>query len=245
MTDAVSLGPIRSIPGRACFGPGRIRHRLTALGIWLQAVDPPLAAPLVVICSVASQALTFPRIWSTIDFSHLRPFLVGGLIGVPIGVWLLGEVDPRAFKLAIGLFLIIYSTVMLFGNYAPQILWGGDVADGMIGLGGGILGGLAGLSGPLPTMWAAVRGWNKKIRRAIFQGFNFPILCGALVIYALYGFLNAEVWRLALIALPGTLVGAWIGSEIYRRASDVGFHRMVLCILALSGVTLLMTTGFG
>src|SRR5256885_319579 len=84
------------VSGLAGFGTG-----LTALGIWLQTIDPPLAAPLVVICSVVSQGLTFPQIWNTIDFSRLRPFLIGGLIGVPIGVWLLGEVDPRAFKLTI------------------------------------------------------------------------------------------------------------------------------------------------
>jgi hypothetical protein len=55
------------VSGLAGFGTG-----LTALGIWLQAVDPPLAAPLVVICSVASQALTFPQIWNTRHISRLQ-----------------------------------------------------------------------------------------------------------------------------------------------------------------------------
>jgi uncharacterized membrane protein YfcA len=157
---------------------------------------------------------------------------------------MLGHVDPREFKLAMGAFLIIYAAVMLFGNYAPRVAWGGRLADGIIGIGGGFLGGLAGLSGPLPTIWAAVRGWNKSVRRAVFQGFNFPILCIALIAYALSGFLNGELWRLVLLALPGTLGGAWAGSEVYRRMSDIEFHRIVLCILALSGVTLLLTTVF-
>jgi hypothetical protein len=45
------------VSGLAGFGTG-----LTALGIWLQVVDPVLAAPLVVICSVVSQGLTLPRV---------------------------------------------------------------------------------------------------------------------------------------------------------------------------------------
>src|SRR6266487_3872163 len=38
-----------------------------------------------------------------------------------------------------------------------------------IGFAGGILGGLAGLSGVLPTLWASVRGWGKDERRGVFQ----------------------------------------------------------------------------
>jgi hypothetical protein len=33
--------------------------------------------------------------------------------------------------------------------------------DALVGFAGGILGGLAGLSGPLPTLWASVRGRGK------------------------------------------------------------------------------------
>ena len=38
---------------------------------------------------------------------------------------------------------------------------GGKIADAMIGLGGGVMGGLAGLSGPFPTIWSGLRGWEK------------------------------------------------------------------------------------
>jgi uncharacterized protein len=225
------------VSGLTGFGTG-----LTALGIWLQAVSPALASPLVVICSVVAQSQTFPRIWHAIDFRRLWPFIVGGLLGVPIGALLLAYVEPRVFKVAMGGLLLVYATTMLWSNYAPRIPWGGRIADGFVGFGGGILGGLAGLSGPLPTIWAAVRGWDKETRRAVFQGFNFPILCVALAVYAAAGLLNAELWRLVLLALPGTMTGAWTGSQVYRRMSDLRFHRFVLWLLIVSGLTLLWTS---
>jgi len=76
----------------------------------------------------------------------------------------------------------------------------------------------------------------------VFQGFNFPILCVALAVYAAAGLLNAELWRLVLVALPGTMTGAWTGSYTYRRMSDLRFHRFVLSLLIVSGLTLLWTS---
>ena len=83
----------------------------------------------------------------------------------------------------------------------------------LIGFGGGILGGAAGLSGPLPTLWCGLKGWGKGEQRAVFQTFNLTILSGALVSYGVGGVLTAEVARLALIGLPGTLLGVWAGHD--------------------------------
>lgn len=98
-----------------------------------------------------------------------------------------------------------------------------------------LLRGLAGLSRSLPTVRVAVRGWDKETRRALFQGFNFPILCVALVSYAATGLLSADLWRLVLVALPGTIIGACVGSHLYGRMNDLGFRRFVLWLLVAAG----------
>ena len=118
-------------------------------------------------------------------------------------------------------------------------LW---VADEVIGLGGGLMGGLTGLSGVLPTMWATLQGWSKDYRRGIFQGYNFSILTLTLVTHAIDGLLTAEVCWLFLLALPGTLVGVQVGLAVYRRMSDTNFDRLIVVVLGLSGLTLILTT---
>ena len=72
--------------------------------------------------------------------------------------------------------LLIFSTALYLNKKPLAITFGGRIADGAIGFAGGILGGLAGLSGPLPILWANIRGWNKHERRGIFQLFNFTVL---------------------------------------------------------------------
>lgn len=105
-----------------------------------------------------------------------------------------------------------------------------------------MLGGLAGLSGPLPTVWATLRGWSKDERRGVFQVFNLAVLTATVASHAVSGLLTAEVGRLAFAALPGTFVGAWLGARTYRRLSDQRFHEVVLGLLGISGLTLVWTS---
>jgi uncharacterized protein len=224
------------VSGLAGFGTG-----ITALGIWLYALQPTAAATLVVVCSVVAQAQTLPTIWHQIEPNRVLPFIVPGLLGVPLGTTLLSHLDERLLKISIGGILIVFSTYMLLERAPRLITWGGRVADAGIGFAGGILGGLAGLSGPLPTMWATIRGWTKGESRAVFQAFNLSILVMALVSHILAGFLTAKVGWAILVALPGTIVGASFGALAYTRLSDRRFRQFILLLLWLSGVTLIST----
>jgi uncharacterized protein len=191
-----------------------------------------------VICSVVAQCQTIPAIWHAVDLGRVGPMVAAGIVGVPIGVTLLAHVDAGLFRLAIGIFLILFSTVMLVGGGRIKITGGGRLADTAIGLGGGILGGLAGLSGPLPTMWATLRGWGKDQRRGVFQTFNLVVLATAFLAFAIQGLVTREVLWLVVWALPGTFSGAWLGHRAYRRLSDQRFTQLVLGLLVISGVTL-------
>ncbi|MGZ5728002.1 MAG: sulfite exporter TauE/SafE family protein [Burkholderiales bacterium] len=225
------------VSGLAGFGTG-----LTALGIWLYVMKPPVAASLVVVCSVLSQLQTIPMIWHAIKPRLVAPFIIGGLAGVPLGTALVLYLDPYWFRFGIGIVLLVFSTAMLRGGSARPMVKGGQVADAVVGFGGGVLGGLAGLSGPLPTMWATLRAWGKDQRRSVFQSFNLTILVAALAAHAVNGMLTAELWRLVLVAIPGTFIGSWLGARLYRRLSDKRFQIVVLLLLAISGVILIATS---
>lgn len=221
------------VNGLAGFGTG-----LVALGLWLHVVEPALAAPLVVICSVVAQLQSLFAVRRAMDWRRLWPFIAGGLAGVPLGVAALAQVPAEAFRTALGAFLVVYAAGMLLSGRLPVITWGGRAADAVVGLGGGILGGAAGLSGPLPTLWCGLKGWTKDEQRAVFQTFNLSILACAMLGYAVHGVLTAEVGRLALIGLPGTFVGVWLGMKTYGRVDDRQFRRIVLWLLLLSGSVL-------
>src|SRR5690242_14128689 len=210
---------------------------LMALGIWLYVLPPSIAVPLVLICSVISQFATLPSMWRSFDFSLVWPFVIGGLLGVPLGTMLIAHADPKVFKLTVGILLLVFPSALYFSKPMAFSI-GGRVADAAIGFAGGILGGLAGLSGPLPILWASVRGWGKDERRGIFQGFNTSILFTALCLQAASGLVEREVLYYALIAFPATVVGSWLGARLYHALNDRNFRDIVLGLLFLSGAVL-------
>ena len=223
------------VSGLAGFGTG-----LVALGFWLHAVEPILAAPLVVICSVVGQLQATATLRRGVRWPRLWPFLVGGLLGVPLGVAVLGSVEVAAFRAGVGVFLVLFAGVMLTLRALPVVAWGGRAADGAVGLLGGIMGGVAGLSGPLPTLWCGLRGWSKEDQRGVYQPYNLGVLGFALGVYAVQGVVTAQVLELALalICLPLTILGVWLGLKSYGRLDDHQFRALVLWLLLASGLVL-------
>ena len=146
------------------------------------------------------------------------------------------------FKLTVGVFLLVFPTALYFQRREMTVALGGKAADAAIGFAGGILGGLAGLSGPLPILWASIRGWTKEQRRGIFQIFNFSVLATSLLVQIITGFVKPDVFWLALIAFPGTVIGAWLGARTYHALSDGNFRDVVLGLLLLSGIGLVWSS---
>jgi len=224
------------VAGLAGFGTA-----LMALGIWLYVLPPSDAVPLILICSVVAQSWTLPSLWRSFDFTLIWPFVIGGLIGVPLGTLLVAQADPNAFKLTVGVFLLLFP-LALYVSKPMAFRFGGRPADAAIGFAGGVLGALAGLSGPLPILWATIRGWGKDERRGIFQTYNWTVLFAALCLQAASGLIAGHVIWLALLAFPGTILGAWLGARCYHAMSDRNFRDVVLGLLFLSGVALVWTT---
>jgi uncharacterized protein len=215
---------------------------LTALGIWLYAIPASVAATLVILCSVISQMQTLPMIWRAIFWHRVLVFIVPGFIGVPIGTLLLPYIDTRAFRIVVGGFLVVYSAYVLARRSEMKSDWGGRGADGIVGFCGGVLGGLAGLSGVLPVVWIDVRGWTKEQRRAVLQTFNIAILSFAVASHAVAGLLTRQVLVAAIVALPGTIGGAHLGGFVYRRLADRTFQRVIMALLFVSGIVLIWTS---
>lgn len=237
-TVVVVLGALCGgfVSGLAGFGTG-----LTALAFWLHVINPVIAAALVAACSVVGQAQSLYSVRRAIAWGRVWPFIAGGIIGIPFGVAALQFIDPRTLKVCLGILLIGYTGVMLGLRQLPGISWGGSVADGMVGFGSGALGGVAGLSGVLPTIWCGLRGWSADAQRAVYQPFNLAILAIVFCTYLTRGTITGEVWQLVFLCIPATSLGAYLGIRAYGRVNDRQFRTLVLWLLLVSGTVLVLS----
>jgi hypothetical protein len=216
---------------------------LTGLPIWLQAVEPLIAAQLASACSVLGHVSTFPAIWAAVDWRRLAPAVAAGLVGVPIGTLVLPLISLSAFKLGVGAVLAGYCAFMLLAAGRVKIAdLRGRGIEVAVGFAGGVLGGLAALSGVLPTVWASLQGWSKDQRRTFFQAFNFTVLTAMLVTSVASGLVGLDSVIALCVAAPGTLIGAWLGLRVYQNLDDVRFDRIVLVALMLSGFALIWSS---
>ncbi len=129
---------------------------------------------------------------------------------------------------------------MLLAPRLPAVRWGGRGADAVAGLVGGVMGGLAGLAGPAPTLWMTLRGWERDVQRGMIQAFLIVVQAAGLVGFAAAGLLTPAFWHMAAWTVPCVFLPSLLGTALYGRFSADGFRRLVLGLLAVTGVTLVV-----
>ena len=185
---------------------------MVAMSVWVWGIEPRLAAVMAVS---------------------------GGLVGVPLGAWVLPYLEPAAFKLTLGLFLAIVCPAMLLAQRLPRIRAGGRRADAAVGLLGGVMGGIGGFSGVLPSLWITLRGWDKELQRSVIQNFSLAALAVTLATYMAAGMVTPDMAMKFAVVVPAMLLPALLGARIYHGLSPEAFRRVVLLLLSAAGLAMI------
>ena len=215
---------------------------MVAMSVWAWTLEPRLAAVLAVCGALTGQLVAAATVRRGFDRARLLPFVLGGLAGIPLGVALLPRLDMDGFKLVLGTLLVLWCPAMLLARQLPRITAGGRVADAAVGLSGGVMGGLGGFTGVLPTLWCTLRGLDKDVQRAIIQNFNLAMLLVTFATYAATGLISRAALPLLALVIPAMLVPSLLGARLYLGISEARFKQVVLGLLTLSGVAMLVAS---
>ena len=215
---------------------------LFAIGFFLIVMEPKTAVAVVALIAVLSgiQGLVLVRKEMRHNTSRLFRFIIPGMIGVPIGIALLEYINAASLRLLVAVLLIVYGGYFGFRGALPKLERVTPVIDGSVGFVGGILGGLASLSGALPTIWLSMRPWPKAETRAVLQPYNFVLLVMTVVMLAMQGAYDKAAWTALAFALPAGLIAAQLGITVFKRVSDDQFRRTLILLCLVLGVGLLV-----
>jgi uncharacterized membrane protein YfcA len=212
------------------------------MSLWAWTLEPQLAAALSVFGALTGQVIAAVSVRRGFDLARLLPFVLGGLAGLPVGIYILPRLDVPLFKGVLGLFLVVMCPLMYFAAKLPRITHGGRAADALSGAAGGVMGGLGGFTGVVPTLWCTVRGFDKDRQRAIIQNFNLAMQVVTFASYIGTGIVEAHMLPLLAVVAPAVLVPVLIGARVYLGISELTFRRVVLGLLSASGVALLVSS---
>ena len=243
MTSALVLNvAFGAIVGGFAQGLSGFAFGLVSMSIWAWTIEPRLAAPMAIFGAFTGQLIAALTVRRGFDWAMLLPFLVGGLLGIPVGTALLHVLDIDIFKACLGAFLVIWCPIILFARHLPPIGGGGRLADGLVGMIGGVMGGVGGFSGPVPTLWCTLRRMDKDRQRSIIQNFNLVTLGFSLVASVIGGAVTRDMLPAFGIVAVAMLVPVLLGGKLYVGISEAAFRRIVLALLTCSGIALLASS---
>jgi uncharacterized membrane protein YfcA len=197
------------------------------------------AVQIMMIASIGIQGYSVARLSRSIQWSRCVPFVAGGLAALPIGIFLLLNLQPRTYVFAMGAGLVVYGLYMLLRRAAPIKSGPRRMADALAGALGGITGPLAAFPGAGVTIWCAMRGWDKIEQRSVYQ--PYILIMQLIGVGALFFLQPRAAFDPALFAyaLPG-LAGALLGLRVFHALTDVQFQRIINLALIASGSVLLL-----
>jgi len=112
------------------------------------------------------------------------------------------------------------------------------VANSFIGFVGGVLGGLASLSGALPSIWFSMFEWPRTKIRALLQSYNLILLAMTFLALAYTGAVGSQVGNALLIVLPVGFLAALAGLALFRRVTDQQYRRLLVLLCLCLGLAI-------
>ena len=222
-------------------GAAELEFPLVAMSLWAWVLPPPLAAPLAVFGALLGAVVGLFPLRGGFDLRRVAPFVVGGALGVPLGVFLLHNADPPRFRLAIGALLTLNGVLALAAGDSTRVKAGGIGADAFVGVVGGVLGGLSGLAAAPPAIWIRLRGWKREPRRVTIKAFTIVVAILTLAAYARTGAVEPEDLRLFAVVAPVALVASILGARLVDKGGSQALGRIALLLTLASGLALLVS----
>lgn len=221
---------IRSMTG---FGSALISIPLLAL-----VFDLKVIVPLEAILEVAISVLLLRAVYREIDRHTVIPMMIGVAVGALIGVYGLSTVETPLLKRIFGLAIVAYATFLFFDQrplrYQPTNMGWGFTA----GLGGGLIGGTVGTSGPPYVIYLSYRLRDKSILRAtLIALFAFDGLW-RIGLFTATGLLTQEILWATATVIPALTLGTWLGHRAHFNISQRRFMQLVAIVLAVAGLLL-------
>lgn len=210
-------------------GSSGFGFQLVALSLLSLLIDLKFAIPLCAMFGLVINIYLIITLRAHIKIFELKRLIIGSIIGIPIGVYFLSEVNPDHIKLLLGIVLLIFvgiSSTKIIKSDGINVKWGY-----IFGLASGILGGAFNTNGPPVLIYFHLQGWDKFKLKAAITGFF--IFSSSLIVasHIVSGLTTKSVLTDFLYYLPAVIVGQILGKIMFNRISSELYHKLILGFL--------------
>ncbi len=211
---------------------------LVAMPLLIGLLAPLEAATLVSLMSITTQSIMIMRYYRALTFQGLGRLIVGALIGIPIGIIALSQLNERLILTLLGVILVGYSLYSLFAPKIPQVKnpnWGYA-----FGFASGLLHGAYNTGGPPYAIYCTTQNWSPPQFKCNMQVLLMVNSASVVIAHLVAGHVTPVVLQNYLIALPMILLATMTGFFLDRYINEQAFKRIVLIVLLVIGVKMLI-----
>jgi uncharacterized membrane protein YfcA len=236
------------ILGIAGFVSGLVGFGFGMVGVAVLWILPPREGiPLLMLLSACSQILSISQLRNSMP--PLRtwwpqgpaPCILAGYLGMPAGLWLLSSLNGNLLCFLIGLMIMSYSLWMILAPSGRRP-WRRTLSSALsVGLIGGVVGGFCGSPGIAMVIWSNLLGLDKEQKRATVQPYILAMQLMALLVFVIRGGVFSGclliIWVCSFIVI---LITTRIGVMAFRSLTNLGYNRLVMILVTLSGISLIV-----
>jgi uncharacterized membrane protein YfcA len=218
------------VRGFAGFGAGMI-FMPVATSVMLPSTA---AAAFLFIDGIVALPLVI-RALRICDWATVLPAVIGAIVFVHFGAWLLANADVLVlrwsiFAIVTGLLLLLVSGWRYHRKPTKPVSLG-------VGAVAGILGGISQVSGPPVVAFWLSSAKEPAIVRANLIVFFALASVGTFVAYTFNGFFTLEVFHLLIVAVPVYALAIYTGSSGFKRADPGLYRKLAYGLIALAALT--------
>lgn len=212
------------------------------------------AASAAIIFSIVALVSNFRVWWSVRESFDCREWIkpiVGLIAGLPLGLYFFDQMNKHQMRLTIGIVLLVGVVLIVLSRQTDVLkkwIKNSDYEPGwvlpvVVGFIAGILGGAVAIPGPpmilYGTFMAASGKWSHKKMKAVFTAFFGTLMLYRVASIIVQGDMTQSLALEAAIAIPGLLLGAWLGITIFNKTPQKTFNWIILALLTINAVILI------
>ncbi|UFT98381.1 sulfite exporter TauE/SafE family protein [Radiobacillus kanasensis] len=188
---------------------------------------------------ILSLVISLSLIWkikADIEFTLLKRFIVGSIVGVPFGILIFISINMNAFKMGVSILLLML-TLLLICNFKVKPSQSKDFIVGGIS---GLLTTSIGMPGPPLLLYFTGVGTEKEKLRATTLAFYLFIYLISLITQIIITGTSKTILESSLYAIPIVFIGLFIGQIVFKWINQRIFRLFTYILLSCTGFYLLL-----
>jgi uncharacterized membrane protein YfcA len=210
--------------------------------LMLLLMQPKAVVPTNLLLSLLSNIVVLTFSFRQVNLRRLLPMIVGSLMGIPIGIFIITIISAVILKILIG-GVVVFFAILLVLKVTPRFS-NEKLVSGFAGFLSGVLTSSTSLGGPPVVLFMHTQSWEKnEIHPSLAAYFLFSTLA-SIIGLSISGMVTTGILLTAASLAPVLVIGVALGMQAFKRVNERYFRMISVAVVIATGI-LAVLSGLG